>query len=60
MSPASTPHHDLTLRERIGGRWAISWQATVSGTGLVIVLATITGGGLGVSAPDISTIPIWF
>lgn len=60
MSTTSNQQHDLTLRERIGGRWAISWQATVSGTGLVIVLATITGGGLGVSAPDISTVPIWF
>lgn len=36
----------VTWRDRIGGRWALSWQATALGTALVVVLATATGGGL--------------
>lgn len=35
-----------SLRERMGGRWALSWQATLSGIALVVVLTTATGGGL--------------
>ena len=35
-----------SLRERMGGRWALSWQATLSGIVLVVVLTTATGGGL--------------
>ena len=60
MTAPPFPTQKPPLRERIGGRWALSWQATVSGTALVICLATITGGGLGVSAPDAETIPLWF
>jgi hypothetical protein len=60
MTSPLVPSQEPPLRERIGGRWALSWQATVSGTALVICLATITGGGLGVSAPDAQTIPLWF
>ena len=49
-----------SLRERIGGRWAISWQATTSGIGLVVILATFSGGGIGVSAPTMTELPLWF
>ena len=49
-----------TLRSRLGGRWAISWQSTVLGTALVIVLATATGGGLGITDVFWRDLPGWF
>jgi len=49
-----------TLRTRLGGRWAISWQSTVLGTALVIVLATATGGGLGITDVFWRDLPGWF
>lgn len=39
---ASTP----TLRDRLGGRWALSWQASVSGSALIVVLFASQGAGL--------------
>lgn len=49
-----------SLRQRIGGRWAVSWQATVSGIALVVILATFSGGGIGVSSPTVAELPLWF
>lgn len=48
------------LRQRLGGRWAISWQSTVLGTALVVVLATATGGGIGVTDLSVLDLPGWF
>ena len=36
-----------TMRERIGGRWAISWQANLVGSILIIVLITLAGTSIG-------------
>jgi hypothetical protein len=60
MNPEREPPDLPSLRERIGGRWAISWQATVSGIVLVVILATFSGGGIGVSAPTATELPLWF
>ncbi len=60
MNPEREAPDLPSLRERIGGRWAISWQATVSGIVLVVILATFSGGGIGVSAPTVTELPLWF
>lgn len=35
-----------TLRDRLGGRWALSWQASVSGSALIVVLFVSQGAAL--------------
>ncbi len=39
--------HAPSWRERLGGRWAISWQATLLGGGLMLVVVTLAGTSIG-------------
>lgn len=41
MVSSSDSSHHITLRQRLGGRRAISWQAVIIGDALIVFLATI-------------------
>jgi len=40
-----------TLRDRIGGRWALSWQASVAGSALIVALYAARGSTFGYEGP---------
>ena len=46
-------------QERIGGRWAISWQSYVVGATLNITILALTGGQIGAQAVQPSDIGSW-
>lgn len=39
------------LRDRIGGRWALSWQASVAGSALIVALYAARGSTFGYEGP---------
>lgn len=58
--PTRSHDHPPSWRERLGGRWAISWQATLLGGGLMLVVVTLAGTSIGARSvlPDESA--AWF
>ena len=46
-------------QERIGGRWAISWQSYVVGVTLNTAILALTGGQIGASEVAPADIPAW-
>ncbi len=54
--PASPP----TLRDRLGGRWALSWQASVLGSVLISVLFVVRGSALAEPGSQIEAALQWF
>ncbi len=53
--PTSSP----TLRDRLGGRWALSWQASVLGSVLISVLFVVRGSALAAPGNEIAAASQW-
>ena len=47
-------------REQLGGRWAISWQATVLGGALMVAIVTLAGTSIGASPVQPHELGSWF
>lgn len=47
-------------RERVGGRWAISWQATVLGGALMLIVVTLAGTSIGSRPVQPHELGDWF
>lgn len=50
---------DPPWRQRIGGRWAISWQAFVAGASINTLIVGLTGGQIGATSVRPADIPAW-
>lgn len=48
-----------TWRQRLGGRWAVSWQAYGIGVALNAPLLILTGGSIGAEPVELDQIPGW-
>lgn len=50
---------ESTWQQRLGGRWAISWQAYGIGVALNAPLLILTGGSIGAEPVDVDQMPGW-
>ena len=48
-----------TWQERIGGRWAVSWQSYLIGVALNVPLLAVTGGQIGADEVPLSDVGLW-
>lgn len=46
-------------QERVGGRWALSWQSYVVGVSVNVTILALTGGQIGAASLEPSDIPAW-
>lgn len=54
------PSAKPTLRERLGGRWALSWEASLLGSVLISILIVVRGSALEGPDPRPETALRWF
>ena len=59
MSAASSRAPAPAWQVRIGGRWAISWQAFVVGASFNTLIVGLTGGQIGAGSVEVADIPAW-
>ena len=57
--PESAIEGDPSFRDRVGGRWVISWQAYTLGAIVNTFLLAFTGGSIGAEPVDPSDVPSW-
>lgn len=48
-----------TWQERVGGRWALSWQSYLIGVALNVPLLAVTGGQIGADEVPLSDVGLW-
>lgn len=53
------PTPSPTLRDRLGGRWALSWQASVLGSVLISVLFVVRGSALAAPGKEFAAAAQW-
>lgn len=48
-----------TLRDRLGGRWALSWQASILGSALIVVLFVSQGAAMSQREESSGGVAVW-
>lgn len=49
----------VSMRDRLGGQWAFSWRASLTGSALISLLIVIRGSSLSGESPSVAGITSW-